>query len=61
MVAVTLVALAAFGQYQRLWRFVGQRDYEAVLKAVVVATVLMVGVIALLHPSPGSLRCWWRS
>ncbi len=49
-VAVTLFALGAFGQYQRLWRFVGQRDYEAVLKAVVVATVVVVGVIALLHP-----------
>jgi FlaA1/EpsC-like NDP-sugar epimerase len=49
-VFVTLVALGAFGQYQRLWRFVGQRDYEAVLKAVVVATVVVVGVIALLHP-----------
>jgi FlaA1/EpsC-like NDP-sugar epimerase len=49
-VVVTLVALGAFGQYQRLWRFVGQRDYEAVLKAVVVATVVVVGVIALLHP-----------
>ena len=50
VVAGTLVALAGFGQYQRLWRFVGQRDYEAVLKAVVVATVVVVGVIALLHP-----------
>ncbi len=49
-VVVTLVTLAAFGQYQRLWRFVGQRDYEAVLKAVVVATVVVVGAIALLHP-----------
>ncbi len=50
VVAVTLVALAGFGQYQRLWRFVGQRDYEAVLKSVVAATVIVVGVIALLHP-----------
>ncbi len=50
VVAATVIALAAFGQYQRLWRFIGQRDYEAVLKAVVVATVLVVGVIALLHP-----------
>src|SRR5689334_20749485 len=49
-VLVTLVALACFGQYQRLWRYVGQRDYEAVLKAVVVATVVVVGAIALLHP-----------
>jgi FlaA1/EpsC-like NDP-sugar epimerase len=50
VVIVFLVSLAAFGQYQRLWRFVGQRDYEAVLKAAVVATVVVVGAIALLHP-----------
>jgi FlaA1/EpsC-like NDP-sugar epimerase len=50
VVLAVLVALAAFGQYQRLWRFVGQRDYEAVIKAVIVATVLVVGGIALLHP-----------
>ncbi|MFZ0088492.1 MAG: nucleoside-diphosphate sugar epimerase/dehydratase [Solirubrobacteraceae bacterium] len=50
VVAVTLIALAAFGQYQRLWRFMGQRDYEAVLKAVFLATLVIVGVIALLHP-----------
>jgi FlaA1/EpsC-like NDP-sugar epimerase len=50
VVAVTLIALTAFGQYQRLWRFIGQRDYEAVLKGVVVATVVVIGIIALLHP-----------
>jgi FlaA1/EpsC-like NDP-sugar epimerase len=50
VVAVTLLALATLGQYQRLWRFIGQRDYEAVLKAVFVATIVVVGVIALLHP-----------
>jgi FlaA1/EpsC-like NDP-sugar epimerase len=50
VVVVVLAALAAFGQYQRLWRFIGQRDYEAVLKAVFVATVVVVGAIALLHP-----------
>ena len=50
VVVVTLIALGAFGQYQRLWRFIGQRDYEAVLKAVFVATVVVVGIIALLHP-----------
>src|ERR1700743_954507 len=49
-VVATLVALGAFGQYQRLWRFIGQRDYEAVLKAVFVATVVVVGAFALLHP-----------
>ena len=50
VVPVVLVVLAAFGLYQRLWTFIGQRDYEAVVKGVIVATVLIVGVIALLHP-----------
>jgi FlaA1/EpsC-like NDP-sugar epimerase len=50
VVPVTLCVLAAFGVYQRLWTFVGQRDYEAVIKAVVVATVIVVGAVALLHP-----------
>ncbi len=50
MVPGTLVVLAAFGCYQRLWTFVSQRDYEAVLKATVTATVIIVGSITLLHP-----------
>jgi FlaA1/EpsC-like NDP-sugar epimerase len=55
VVVVTLISLAAFGQYQRLWRFIGRRDYEAVIKAVFVSTVVSVGLIALLHPvvAPG--------
>jgi FlaA1/EpsC-like NDP-sugar epimerase len=50
VVPTFLIVLAAFGVYQRLWTFIGQRDYEAVFKAVVVATLLVVGVITLLHP-----------
>jgi FlaA1/EpsC-like NDP-sugar epimerase len=50
VIVIALVSLTAFGQYQRLWRYVGQRDYEAVLKGVFVATVVIVGGIALLHP-----------
>jgi FlaA1/EpsC-like NDP-sugar epimerase len=50
VVPVTVIVLAAFEQYERLWTFVGQRDYEAVVKAVVVATLLEVGAITLLHP-----------
>jgi FlaA1/EpsC-like NDP-sugar epimerase len=49
-VPVSLLALAAFGAYQRLWKFVSQRELEAVVKGVVVATLLIVGAIALLHP-----------
>src|SRR5579875_1318525 len=47
---VVLASLAAFGQYQRLWKFVGQRDYEAVVKALVVATFVIIGLDALVHP-----------
>ncbi|HET9718708.1 MAG TPA: nucleoside-diphosphate sugar epimerase/dehydratase [Solirubrobacteraceae bacterium] len=50
VVPLTLVVLAAFGAYERLWRFVSQRDYEAVVKAVVVAAILVVGVVAVIHP-----------
>jgi FlaA1/EpsC-like NDP-sugar epimerase len=50
VVIICLVALTAFGQYQRLWTFVGQRDYEAVLKAVLLATLVIVGVMTLFHP-----------
>jgi len=50
VVPATLCVLAAFGVYQRLWTFVGQRDYESVIKAVLVATVIVVGAIALWHP-----------
>jgi FlaA1/EpsC-like NDP-sugar epimerase len=49
-IAGMLVVLAAFGCYQRLWTFVSQREYEAVLKGVITATVILVGAIALVHP-----------
>jgi FlaA1/EpsC-like NDP-sugar epimerase len=50
VVPLTLIVLAAFGVYERLWTFVSQRDYEAVAKGLLVATVLIVGVVALVHP-----------
>jgi FlaA1/EpsC-like NDP-sugar epimerase len=56
VVAVSLVVLAGFGLYERLWTFVGQRDYEAVVKGVVVSTLIVVGAIALLHPVQTSSR-----
>jgi FlaA1/EpsC-like NDP-sugar epimerase len=36
--------------YQRRWRYSGQRDYEAVVRAVVAIVVLTVGAIAVLRP-----------
>src|SRR5579884_2044837 len=50
VVPLTLAVLAAFGIYQRIWTFVGQREYEAVIKAMLTATVLVVAVIAFAHP-----------
>jgi FlaA1/EpsC-like NDP-sugar epimerase len=50
VVPVSLIVLAGFSLYQRLWTYVGQRDYEALVKAMFIATVLIVGGIALLHP-----------
>jgi FlaA1/EpsC-like NDP-sugar epimerase len=50
VVPITVVILALFGVYQRLWTFIGQRDYEAVVKAILVATFVVVIAIALLHP-----------
>jgi FlaA1/EpsC-like NDP-sugar epimerase len=50
VVPVCIVVFMAFGLYQRLWTYVGQRDYEALLRAVVVSAVLVVGGIAVLQP-----------
>src|ERR1700748_3585137 len=56
VVPVSMVVLAMFGLYERLWTFLGQRDYEAVVKGVIVATVVVTGGIALLHPVQTSSR-----
>ncbi len=50
VVPVCILVFMAFGLYQRLWTYVGQRDYEALLRAVVVSAVLVVGGIFVLHP-----------
>ena len=40
----------AFGLYNRLWRFVDQRDFESIVKAVVVTTLVLVGALFLISP-----------
>jgi FlaA1/EpsC-like NDP-sugar epimerase len=50
VVPLALVVLAGFGVYERLWTYVGQRDFEQVAKGVVVATLVAVGLVALVHP-----------
>jgi FlaA1/EpsC-like NDP-sugar epimerase len=41
---------ALFGLYQKWWRYWGQRDYEAILRAVAVATAALVAFVAIAHP-----------
>ena len=46
-VGMKLVIFALFGLYSKLWRFVDQKDFETILKAVVVATVGLIVVLYL--------------
>jgi FlaA1/EpsC-like NDP-sugar epimerase len=46
----TVLLLAASRVYQRRWRYVSQRDIELLVRALVVATVLLVAIVALAHP-----------
>ena len=48
VVAMKLVVFASFGLYSKLWRFVDQKDVEAIVKAVVVATVVLIAALFLL-------------
>jgi FlaA1/EpsC-like NDP-sugar epimerase len=58
-VAMKLVIFAMFGLYSKLWRFVDQKDFEAILKAVVVSTVGLIVVLFLFsigrHDPPRSV------
>jgi FlaA1/EpsC-like NDP-sugar epimerase len=46
----SLVILVLARVYQRRWRYAGQRDYEAVLRAVLAIVLLTVVAIAVLRP-----------
>ena len=55
-VTVGKVAIfAAFGLYQKWWRYVGLRDFESILKAVVTASLVMVGVLYVWSPTDSDL------
>jgi FlaA1/EpsC-like NDP-sugar epimerase len=49
-VAASLLVFAAFGLYQKWWRYVTQRDYVRIVQGVVAATLLLPGYIALVKP-----------
>ena len=46
-VAMKLVIFAMFGLYSKLWRFVDQKDFESILKAMIVSTVGLIVVLFL--------------
>jgi FlaA1/EpsC-like NDP-sugar epimerase len=50
VVAGKIVLFALFGLYHKLWRFVDQRDFEAILRAVVVSSLALVGGLFLFSP-----------
>ena len=45
VVAIKLAVFALFGLYSKLWRFVDQRDFQTILKAMVVSTVAVLAVL----------------
>src|SRR3954451_5359919 len=51
VVAGKLIVFATFGLYHKLWRFIDQQDFESIVRAVVVATFLMVGAFFLIPAS----------
>src|SRR5919109_523461 len=46
---------AAFGLYQKWWRYVGLRDFKTILKAVVTASLVMVGALFIWSPTDDDL------
>jgi FlaA1/EpsC-like NDP-sugar epimerase len=55
-VVVGKVAIfAAFGMYHKWWRYVGLRDLEAILKAAVVASLVMVAALYIWSPTDNDI------
>jgi FlaA1/EpsC-like NDP-sugar epimerase len=46
-----VAVFALFGLYHKLWRFVDGRDFEAIVRAVIVASLLLVVALFLLSPA----------
>ena len=58
-VPMQVAIYAAFGIYSKLWRYVDQKDFETILKATVVGTAGLIGVLFLFsigrHDPPRSV------
>jgi FlaA1/EpsC-like NDP-sugar epimerase len=50
VVVGTAVILVLSRVYQRRWRYVSQRDIELLVRSLVIDTVLLVSIVALVHP-----------
>ncbi len=50
VVVSSMLVFTAFGLHQKWWRYVTQRDYVRILQAVVIATLLLPGYIAIVKP-----------
>ena len=46
----TVLILALSRVYQRRWRYVSQRDIEHLVRALVIDAVLLVSIVAIVHP-----------
>ncbi|MDQ3720737.1 MAG: polysaccharide biosynthesis protein [Actinomycetota bacterium] len=54
VVVMKLAVFALFGLYSKLWRFVDQRDFESLVKAVVVSSFVLIAALFLLSPGDTS-------
>ena len=52
----SLVIFVGFGLYGKWWRYVSQRDYAAIVQAVVVAALFLLAYIAVLKPVTRSVE-----
>jgi FlaA1/EpsC-like NDP-sugar epimerase len=50
-----IAIFAAFGLYQKWWRYVGLRDLESIFKAVITASLVLVGVLFVWSPTDNAL------
>ncbi|WDT93713.1 polysaccharide biosynthesis protein [Thermoleophilum album] len=50
VVALKVVVLALFGAYSKLWRYVDQRDFNSLVRAVVVGSVAVIAATFVLAP-----------
>jgi FlaA1/EpsC-like NDP-sugar epimerase len=50
VIALKLIVFAAFGMYQKWWRYVSGRDFMQIVRAVTVASAILVVAFTVLRP-----------